>query len=78
MGESLVSKGADVLSLSTGGSISGWFFTGPQWHQLSKGYQVNIPEPDTWMLHARPAFTGGQRVWGTATYMCVYARRRLR
>ena len=52
MGESLVSKGADVFSsLNKGQHVRLVSLKGASlWHLLSKGHRVNIPEPDTWML----------------------------
>ena len=50
MGESLVSKGADVLAPSKGWACPIGSSPSLKWHLLSKGYRVNIPEPDTWML----------------------------
>ena len=77
MGESLVSKGADVLLPH--GAVCPVGSSGPGWHQLSKGYRVNIPEPDTWMLLAFRVVPSSGRGQGGASgarqriCMCVYS-----
>ena len=85
MGESLVSKGADVRCPFNGARIS-WLVPSRglalAWHQLSKGHRVNIPEPDTWMLPVYwHSFTGVLVAGGARQRICmysVYTRRRLR